>query len=59
MIIMRTENKIIAIIISVVLFYVFVQHMFQLSIMTGIGFIISCGLAFYKGVIFKEPRIVG
>jgi hypothetical protein len=32
--------------------------MFELSIIAGIGFIISCSLAFYRGAVFKEPGII-
>jgi hypothetical protein len=32
--------------------------MFNLGITTGFGFLIACGLAFYRGAIFKDPRII-
>lgn len=33
--------------------------MFKLSPWSGIGFIISCGLAFYRGAVLKDPRLIG
>lgn len=56
---MRIVEKIISIFVAGILLYAFVPYMFQLSIITGIGFIIACLLAFYRGVVFKYPRIVG
>ena len=52
-------NHFIKLFIAGVLCYAFLDFMFSLSFITGIGFIISCCLAFHKGAIFKEPRIIG
>jgi hypothetical protein len=41
-------EKLVSILIAVLLFYAFIGKMFELSIMTGIGFIVACALAFYR-----------
>ena len=52
-------NNFIKLFIAGVFFYTFLDFMFSLSFITGIGFIISCFLAFHRGVVFKEPGIIG
>lgn len=44
--------------IAGVIFYALIPSMFELSLSTGIGFIITCVLAFKKRVIFKDPIFV-
>lgn len=56
---MNLYNQLISLIAAGLLVYAFIGYMFTLGITTGLGFLIACGLAFYKGVIFKEPRIIG
>ena len=56
---MNLYNQLISLIAAGLLVYAFIGYMFTLGITTGLGFLIACGLAFYKGVIFKAPRIIG
>ncbi len=41
-----------------ILFKAFVPMLFSLSIFTGIGFVISCGLSFWNGQVFDDPQII-
>jgi hypothetical protein len=56
---MRLEEKLISLLVAGLLLYVFVPYMFELSKVTGIGFIVACSLALYKGAVFRDPRIIG
>jgi hypothetical protein len=55
---MKIEEKIASIFIAGVLLYALIPKMFELSLITGLGFVIACSLALYKGVIFKKPEII-
>jgi hypothetical protein len=51
-------RKAIYLIIAVLLFAVVVPVMFRLGLITGIGFVISCLLALYRGVLWKDAGAV-
>ena len=53
------RDLVITILIAVILFYAFLPVMASLGIITLGSFVFSCALSFYKGVAFKEPRIIG
>jgi hypothetical protein len=55
---MNLSRLIINVFIAGVIFYALIPSIFKLSLLTGIGFIITCALAFNKGVIFKDPIFV-
>jgi len=48
-----------ALVLAAVLLYVFWPEIFSRGWLVTGGFIVTCGLSFYKGKIFENPAVVG
>lgn len=44
--------------IAGILFYAFFDAIYKISPWSTIMFVVSCGLAFYRGAVLREPRLI-
>lgn len=44
--------------IAGILFYAFLDTIYKINPWSTVMFVVSCGLAFYRGAVIKEPRLI-
>ncbi len=55
----RYTKMLVSGVLALVIAWFLLPFMLGLSLLTGVGFLISVLLAFYKGIIFKKPEVIG
>ena len=53
-----TKTTLISYFIAGILFYAFFDTIYKISPWSTIMFVASCGLAFYRGAVLREPRLI-
>jgi len=52
------SKTIISYVVAGILFYAFFDAIYKINLWSIVMFVVSCGLAFYRGAVLREPRII-